>query len=249
VLADKGYFGKVCVGSFADEPLTLNNSGHCPLTVTAITSSSPEFVAPEVLAYPLVVAPGDSLAVPIRFAPTSFGAKSATITVKSNAPGKHTVKVEGQAPSGKIAVTGSLCIGAVPACCRAERTISICNVGDCALHVKSVAFEPPNKHWKLVNNPFPAKLAPGSCLGLVVRYKATEKYAILTKLVITSDDPATPVKKLDAMAYTDWCPCGCKECGGNCEKCGCEQCRRRCCPEGAADDCCTDEDDEREGHR
>jgi hypothetical protein len=248
VLADKGDFGEACVGSFADQLLTLNNSGHCPLTVSAITSSSPEFVAPEVLAYPLLVAPGASLAVPIRFAPTSFGAKSATITVSSNA-GIHTVKVKGQAPSGKLAVTGSLCIGAVKACCRAERTISICNVGDCALHVKSVAFEPKNKHWKLVNNPFPAKLAPGSCLGLVVRYKATEKYAILTQLVITTDDPTMTVKKLDAMAYTDWCACGCKDCGGNCEKCGCEQCRRHCCCEGAADDCCSDEDHEDEGHR
>jgi hypothetical protein len=182
--------------------------------------------------------------VPIRFAPTSFGAKSATITVTSNDPsGQHQVAVKGEAPAGKLAVTGSLCFGGVKACCRAERTISICNVGDCALHVAGVAFRRKNPHWKLVNNPFPAKLAPGSCLGLVIRYKATEKVPIASELVITSDDPTTPVKTLDAMAYTIWESCHCKHHGGECEKCGCERCCRERCCEGEADDCCSDEDD------
>ncbi len=117
------------------------------------------------------------------------------------------------------------------ACCRAERTISICNVGACALQVTSVAFKRKNPHWKLVNNPFPATLAPGSCLGLVVRYKATEKSPIASELIITSDDPTMPVKTLDVMAYTIWNECGYKH--------GCEH-----CSEGEADDCYSDEDDE-----
>jgi hypothetical protein len=92
VIAGGGDFGRVCVGSFADEPLILNNSGRCPLTITAISSSENEFVVPEVLAFPLLIAPGDSLPVPIRFAPSSLGSKSATITVTSNDPsGQHQV--------------------------------------------------------------------------------------------------------------------------------------------------------------
>jgi hypothetical protein len=245
VIPDAGDFGKVCVGSFAEEPLILNNSDRCPLTIRAISSSDPEFVVPEVLSFPLVIGPGDSLPVPIRFAPSSFGAKSATITVTNNDPsGQHQVAVRGEAPAGKLAVTGSLCFGGVKACCRAERTISICNVGDCALHVTSVAFKRKNPHWKLVNNPFPAKLAPGSCLGLVIRYKATEKCPIASELVITSDDPTTPVKTLDAMAYTIWDSCHCKHHGGECETCGCDRCCRHHCCEGEADDCCSDEDDD-----
>ena len=45
---------------------------------------------------------------------------------------------DGDAPAGRLVVTGSLCFGGVKACCRAERTISICNMGECALHVTSV---------------------------------------------------------------------------------------------------------------
>jgi HYDIN/CFA65/VesB-like, Ig-like domain/Protein of unknown function (DUF1573) len=244
LIADSGDFGKVCVGSFADEPLILNNSGRCPLTVSSITSSPGEFAVPQVLAFPLLIGPGESLPVPIRFAPDSPGTKSATISVVSSDPGSpHTVVIHGEAPLGKLAVTGSLCFGGVKACCRAERAISICNVGECALHVTSVAFKRKSRHWKLVNNPFPATLAPGSCLGVVVRYKATEKSPIACELIIASDDPATPVKTLDVMAYTIWDECGCKH-DDDGRKCGCGRCRREHCCEGEADDCCGDEDDE-----
>jgi len=245
VIANRGNFGKVCVGSFADEPLVLNNSGHCPVTVFAITSSFGAFLVPEVLSFPLLIASGDSLDLPIRFAPTGFGPAAGTITVTSNDPGSpHTVNVSGDAPAGRLVVTGSLCFGGVQACCRAERTISICNMGECPLHVTSVAFKRKNPHWKLINNPFPATLPPGACLGLVIRYKATEKCPIACELVITSDDPTMPVKTLDVMAYTIWDACCCKR---DCDKCGgkgCDRCRCKGACDGAADDCCADEDDD-----
>ena len=203
---------------------------------------------PEVLSFPLVIGPGDALALPIRFAPAVFGpADELPITVtRSDIAGPHVVqKVSGDAPAGRLVVTGSLCFGGVKACCRAERTISICNMGECALHVSSVAFKRKNPHWKLINNPTPAKLPPGACLGLVIRYKATEKCPIACELGITSDDPTTPVKTLDVMAYTIWDECCCKS---DCDKCGGQGLRERCrCKgrcDGAADDCCADEDDD-----
>ena len=239
LIADKGDFGRVCVGSFADEPLVLNNSSHCPLAVSSVTSSSADFLTPETLLFPLLIGAGASLPLPIRFAPASHGAKAATITVTSSDPGSpHQINVTGDAPSGKLAVSGSLCFGGVKACCRAERTLSICNVGDCALHVTSVAFKRKNRHWNLVNNPFPATLHPGSCLDVVVRYKATEKCPIACELIIVSDDPTMPVKTLDVMAYTIWSECGCKREGDDCKKCDCDRCRE------STDDCCDDEEDD-----
>ncbi|UVK47008.1 choice-of-anchor D domain-containing protein [Mesorhizobium sp. AR07] len=237
LIADTGSFGKVCVGSFRDEPLILNNGSHCGLTVTGATSSSPDFLVPEALFYPLLIGAGASLPLPIRFAPKSFGAKGATITVTSTDPGSpHDIVVKGEAPSGKLAVTGSLCFGGVKACCRTERVISICNVGECALHVSSVAFKRKSHHWKLVHNPFPATLHAGSCLALTVCYKANEKCPRACELIITSDDPAMPVKTLDVMAYTIWEECGCKREGHEHHKCGCDECRDDCCDDDDADD-------------
>ena len=68
-IADQGDFGAVCRGSFRDEPLTLANSGSCPLTITAITSSSAAFQPPSVLNFPLSIAAGTAVELPIRFAP------------------------------------------------------------------------------------------------------------------------------------------------------------------------------------
>ena len=247
VVADSGDLGKVCVGSFKDFPLTLVNSGPCVLTVTGITSSDGQFVAPGVASYPILVASGTAIAMPIRFAPTSFGLKSATFTVTSDDPaGPKSVTLRGEAPSGRLVVTGSTCIGGVKECCLGERTIALCNVGECDLHVKSVAFKRKSPHWKLVNNPFPATLRPGSCLSVLIRYKATEKCPRACELVIVSDDPSTPVKTLDVMAYT--IPGGGSCCGGknhDDDHAGC--CGGKCngpCNAQAIDGCCGDEGDD-----
>jgi len=239
IIVNTGNFGEVCIGSFADKELTLLNSSPCTMTVTNIASSASEFVVPNVLAYPIRIAPGTAVEVPIRFEPASIGSKSGTITVTSDDPtGTKSVAVSGNVPSGKLAVTGSTCIGGVKEGCVGERTISICNVGDCKLHVTSVAFKRKSKHWKLINNPFPATLHPGSCLSVLIRYKATEKCPRACELVITSDDPTTPVKTLDVMAYTISNSCSCKN--------SCEKRHDECCTAQSIDACCFDENSDRE---
>jgi hypothetical protein len=230
VMADSRSFGQCCVGSFKDEPLILSNSGLCTLSVTGISSSSGEFVVPEVLSYPVTIEPGNSLEVPIRFQPASFGAKTAVITVTSDDPANpHTIDVSGDAPPGQLAVTGSTYFGGVKCGRRAFRAISICNVGDCDLHVSKVAFEHKSRHWALVRNPFPATLHPGSCLNVTIRYKATQSEPRPCELVISSDDPAMPAREVEIIAWTRCC---CREC---CDACldhrNCEERHMESCEE------------------
>jgi len=230
VMADSGSFGQCCVGSFKDEPLILSNSGLCTLSVTGVSSSSGEFVVPEVLSYPLTIEPGNALEVPIRFQPASLGAKTATITVTSDDPANpHTIDVSGDAPPGQLAVTGSTYFGGVKCGHRAYRAIAVCNVGDCDLHVSKVAFKHKSRHWALVHNPFPATLHPGSCLNVTIRYKATQSEPRPCELVIRSDDPMMPVRKVEIIAWTRCC---CQEC---CEACrdhrDCEERHKERCEE------------------
>jgi kumamolisin len=99
IVSDAGNFGTAYVGAFADELLLLNNSSTCALEIASVTSSSGEFLVPGVESYPLAIGPGSSVPLPIRFAPTSPGAKSATLTVWSTDPsGPRTVAVCGEAP-------------------------------------------------------------------------------------------------------------------------------------------------------
>jgi photosystem II stability/assembly factor-like uncharacterized protein len=222
LVADHGNFGKTCVGHFTDAFLTLNNSGRCTLTITGIASSSAEFVAPDVIAYPLKIAAGVSMLVPIRFQPIGIGDRLATITVTSDDPsGPHTVSVSGQAPSGKLAITGSAEFGGVECCKYAERILSLCNVGECDLYISSIALTHKRRHYRLLNNVFPATVQPGSYLNVVVQFKATYDPPRPCSLIITSDDPETPTRTIELWAYSLCCVC---------DDCGCK-CGERCCCE------------------
>jgi hypothetical protein len=162
-----------------------------------------------------------------------LGARSATVTVFSDDPaGSSSIPLSGNVPSGKLAVTGSTYFGGVD-CGIAQKTVSICNVGDCKLHVFSVAFSRKRRHFKLINNPFPATVHPGSCLGVVIQYRASCEPECC-ELVIQSDDPNQPVKVLDVVAYTR---CRCEK------KCQCENKDKDCCGGERNEDHSEDHDD------
>lgn len=95
MVADSGNAGEVCPGpnGFRDLLVTIDNRGSCPLLVSNVTSSSPEFQVPSVLALPLNVAPGANVVVPIRFEAASAGAKTATVTFATNDPAAPTKAV------------------------------------------------------------------------------------------------------------------------------------------------------------
>lgn len=240
VIANSGSFGDVCVGSVRDKPLLINNTGPCPLRIFSITCAPAVFEAPGVTSYPLVVAPGDSIAVPIRFLPAAFGMSFGTVTIFSSDPASpHTVAVSGLAPPGKLAVSGSSTFGGVKCCRREQRRLSICNVGLCALHVTHVAFKRRHKYFRLLHNPFPAILHPGSCLDVVIQYHAAERVARACELEITSNDPEHPVHCVEVIAWTIW------EC---CEEARCECCKKSRCDCECSRKCCDDDDDRDHEH-
>jgi hypothetical protein len=204
-VANSGSFGDVCVGTFKDLNLTINNSGGCDLLVSNIVSNSGEFIVPGVLSYPIVVHAGDSVAVPIRFQPTSPGAKSALISIVSNDPmtPSKVVGVSGNAPTGDIRITGSTDFGDVCAGAIAEKTISVCNVGLCDLRVVSVSVNCPD--FTIINNPFPAKVSHDFCVPVIVRFTPTSCGPKTCTLTIISDDPDSPTNTLTLTANTP-CP-------------------------------------------
>jgi hypothetical protein len=95
MVADNGNAGEFCPGpkGFRDLLVTLDNRGSCPLLVSNIASSSPEFQVPSTLTLPLAVAPGANIVVPIRFEAASAGAKNATVTFSTNDPAAPTKAV------------------------------------------------------------------------------------------------------------------------------------------------------------
>ena len=163
VIADHGAFGSVCVGEFADRDLVLNNSGQCPLHIRAIRSTSTAFQVPRVVSYPLTVAPGGFAAVPIRFRPPATGPAAAVLQIDSDDPASPaTLDVSGHTPSGRLTITGTAYFGPVLLGDHARQTLSICNTGNCDLHVTRVAFRPPSPCDM-------ARRSPCGCAGCTCR--------------------------------------------------------------------------------
>ena len=162
IIANTGSFGDVCVGSFADEPLDRNQQRQVhAFGYGDLVQRPAEFLVPEVLSYPITIGPGDALPVPIRFKPLSFGAKAATITVTSDDPASPiSVNVSGECASGKLTVAGSTTFGGVNAGCCADRTLSICNTGDCALNVTKRALQAQEPALEAAQQSLPGETAP-----------------------------------------------------------------------------------------
>jgi hypothetical protein len=195
IVADAGSFGDVCVGEFKDLELTINNTGGCALRITSITSSSGEFQLAGVMSFPLVVAPGSSLQIPIRFAPTSFGMKAASLTINSNDPTNpaKVVNFTGNAPSATIVAPAMLDFGKV---CPGETknlTLTIGNSGGCDLIVKSITSDSPE--FKVVGIvPFPLVIPPGSTRDVTIQFMPMSFGNKMATLTIMSNDLVTPNK-------------------------------------------------------
>jgi hypothetical protein len=202
VIADTGDFGVVCLDSFKDLDLTINNSGSCDLTIDGIFSNNPEFDVAQLMSVPLVIGPGDSLAVPIRLEPTTLGGKVGQIMIQSDDPDtpEKNVNVLGNTPPGQAEVTGSGEFGAVCAGALAEKTISICNLGQCNLSVDSASVDCPD--FTIINNPFPGVVSPDFCVDVVVQFTPTSAGPKVCNLTFQTDDPFNPSPSVELSADT-----------------------------------------------
>ncbi|MEP7342305.1 MAG: choice-of-anchor D domain-containing protein [Acidobacteriota bacterium] len=203
IVADSGNFGDVCVGKFKDLKITVNNSGGCDLVINGITSSSSQFQTAGVMSFPLVIHPGDSIEIPIRFEPTSFGMKSGTITINSNdtlSPAKA-VSVNGNAPSATIVVNDPITFDKTCPGNTNNKTLTIGNSGGCDLIVTGITSSSPE--FKVVGVvPFPIVIPPGSTRDITIQFMPMGftvdpmRMAILT---IMSNDLATPNKMVKVI--------------------------------------------------
>jgi photosystem II stability/assembly factor-like uncharacterized protein/protein involved in polysaccharide export with SLBB domain len=200
VIPGNGNFGNVCPGFFGEEALTINNNGPCPLSISNITSSSPDFTTPTVVAFPLIVGAGASIEVPIRFQPTSFGAKSAIITVTSDDPsGPKTVVVFGAAPAPRLTTVivdagnfGTISFGTISLGSFADLALTLSNSGNCTLSVTNIISSIPGFFLVPQVLSYPLTIGPGEALQVPIRAQPTTLGTIPGTFTVISDDPSGP---------------------------------------------------------
>ncbi len=180
-------FGSVTVGQTKDLTVTVSNTGAATLNVTGITGTDvTSIVNPS-----FTVAPGSSHDVIWRFAPTSAGAKTGSLTIASNDPVRPSVTVPwiGTAiasASPQIAVSpSSLDFGSVTAV--QTKTVTVSNTGNATLNVTSLGA---GGSFSVVSPAAPFTVAAGSSATVTVRFSPTGASAQSGTLTIASNDPA-----------------------------------------------------------
>jgi photosystem II stability/assembly factor-like uncharacterized protein len=204
-IANFGSFGNVCLGSFVDEPLTINNSGTCPLKIFAITGSA-NFLAPSVLSYPLLVDSGDSIDVVVRFQPSTHGTLSGTITIFSNDPASpHVVAVSGVVPEPKanLVIPDNGDFGQVRLGRFTDRELVINNRGPCPLSVSGIVSSAPVFVTPEVVS-FPLTVDGGGSIAVPIRFQPTNRGSASATLTIVSNDPSSPA--VVNVSGTAWPP-------------------------------------------
>ena len=208
VMGGGGNYGGVCIGSFEDLPLTVNNSGKCSLSLNTILSGDPEFATANVVNYPVSIGAGASLQIPIRFKPTlPTGTKNTSLDVASSdlVNPNQFVPLTGQSQAPLVSVTGTSNFGNVCAGVVQDETFKVCNLpvaGTCQLNVTNVSLSAGCKDFTIVSNPFPEYLGAEVCGNVVVQFTPTSDGTKTCNLIVSSSDPATPTDTIPLTGTT-----------------------------------------------
>jgi photosystem II stability/assembly factor-like uncharacterized protein len=181
-------FGSVNVGQSSDKKLQIHNDGNALLHVTSITSTSSMFMVLNSFSVP----PGGMVEVTVRFAPTSAGVKTGTITITSDDPDEPTTPVSVQGigiqtvPDIRVVPT-ALNFDSVNVGSSLEKKFQMHNDGNALLQVSSIAsnssqFVIPQKY----------NVQPGSMVEITVRFTPTSAGTKAGTITITSNDPDEP---------------------------------------------------------
>ena len=130
-------FGNVKVGSSATAVTTLKNTGTANITLSQISTGTTVYSTSGITA-PVVMAPGDSLALTVKFAPTTSGTKSDSVSLLDSLGGITSVSLSGTAVQSSLTVSpGNINFGNVVTNLTNSQTVQVTNPS--AISVKVTA--------------------------------------------------------------------------------------------------------------
>ncbi len=166
-------FGLVNVGSQATAPFQLTATQS--VSVTALSSSSPEFTASGVIPpLPSTLAPGETLSGMVTFQPTATGIRAAALVATTSA-GTFSLSLSGvgQVSGPRLdAVPDTVVFDPTVLGRSSIQAITVTNIGDAAATVTSVAVA--GAPFSVTGAPPPgASIAPGQSVTVTVTFAPT----------------------------------------------------------------------------
>ena len=203
-------FGEINIGESAVYDVQIQNVGTADLTVTGLSldaAGSADFAITGDITLPLVIAPDDSVLVPVEitFAPTVEGAVSTVLYIDSDDEDEATTEItltgEGVVPPAPEIVVypesqehdfGDVEIGVTE-----TYVVQILNIGDADLTVSELALDPAGStDFSIASAPeVPFTVSPSETItvDIEIAYTPASQGYASTILTIGSDDEDEPI--------------------------------------------------------
>jgi hypothetical protein len=188
-------FGSVTVGTTNTQTVTVGNPGTANLSISQATVSGSGF-ALSGLTLPLTVAPGNSAAFTVKFAPTAAGSVIGSLTLVSNAPTSPTIiplRGTGVTVSVQLAASPtSLSYGNVNLGTTSSKTVTLTNSGNSSVSISQLSVS--GAGFTASGLTVPSSLSPGQSTTFSVNFAPTAAGSVSGNVSVASNATNSPTQ-------------------------------------------------------
>jgi hypothetical protein len=184
-------FGNTAVGSNSALPTTLTNSGQATVNISQIAVSGAEFTMSG-LSAPASLAPGQSVPLAVKFAPTATGNATGGVTITSNAansPVQLTMAGTGVQAGLRVSPT-SINFGSVVDGSAKPQQVSVTNTGTASLTIANATMT--GAGFSVSGLATPLTLAAGQSSSFSVQFAPQTAGNLNGSLSLASNAPNSP---------------------------------------------------------
>jgi hypothetical protein len=183
-------FGNVNAGSSTAQNVQLANTGNSSVTVTQVAASGAG-ISVSGMATPFTLAPSQSVTLAVKFAPTTGGTTSGSVTVTNNDGVNAVAAVTGtQAQAGLSLTPTSASFGSVVTGNANSQTVQLKNSGTANLTVSQATVT--GAGFSLSGLALPMTLTPGQSGNFNVQYTPQSTGSVSGAVSIISNAPNSP---------------------------------------------------------
>ena len=186
-------FGSVAIGATNSQTVTLSNSGTVSLSISQGTISGAGFSFSGTT-FPVNLTPGQSASGTVRFAPTTAGSATGSLSIASDAPNSPTlISLSGTGTQSQPQLTlssNTLAFGNVNVGATASQTVSLSNTGSAALTISQVTVS--GAGFVVTGLTTPQTINAGSAVSFIVQFAPVSSGAVTGSVAISSNSPGSP---------------------------------------------------------
>ncbi len=183
-------FGNVNAGSSTTQNILLSNTGNSSVTVTQVAAGGTG-ISVSGVGTPLTLAPSQSVTLAVKFAPTTSGTTSGSVTVTNNDGVTAVAAVTGtQVIAGLSLTPASVSFASVATASTNSQTVQLRNSGTANLTVSQATVT--GAGFSLTGLALPMTLTPGQSGNFNVQYTPQSTGSVSGAVSIISNAPNSP---------------------------------------------------------